>query len=199
MALPRRLGKKKFYTRLKRVKEELRVLRERSNFLIKKIKKAEKAREKLIKNIMKNLGTWNYDELVAKLEELNNIMIKRELPATKISISLINNHVAYIGKEIGSANPDEILEGTKKLFDYYAELQKLMLVRVDDLKDEGRVIQESIRNGVPLREFGRLQADELREHTLDRHLKAMRSKFAKSVHNLEKRAEKITYSQNKSD
>jgi len=186
MDLPGRLKRRHFESKHKKMQEEIRVLKERSNFLIKKIVSIENKKVDLVKKIRQDLSDLDYPKLQNILQnEFFRLIQREELPATKNLNSVIYNHVQNIKENFEGRNPDSIIKGAGKLIDHYRKMQELIQIKIADIEDEIRIVDHCLRNGIPIAQLTKLNEDEMRESGIRRRLEELKNPFKNLVHKME--------------
>ncbi|MCK4589062.1 MAG: hypothetical protein KAT77_01370 [Nanoarchaeota archaeon] len=192
MTLPSELKRRVVSSRnrFRRLKEEIRILDVRTKFALDKVRKIEKKKEGMIKDIKKRLSEFDYEKLKDKLLEYQALIEKQELPWTRNLKTVIFNHIANFKKDIGRTDPEKIMRGAANLFIYFDRMQKLLTVRVADLEDEVNIIKKSVKSGIPVLFLFRLNEDEIREKSIDSKFSELASPYKRKLHRMEKKVAK---------
>ena len=171
MALPESLKRKKFDDKLLQMKEDLRVIKEKTDFCLNKIRTFEKEKSKLIQEIKKDVSDFDYKKLEVIFKEKYLKVIAAERHYTQVLISIIWDEITNFKETAAEIDSDKIVPGVHKLFSYYSQLQKIGETRIVDLLAEEKAIEHAIANGIPLRDLSILNENEIREKALDGKLK----------------------------
>ena len=166
------------------LKEEIRILKARAEFIQNKIRDCEHHKQDLIKQLYSKIATLDYEAVKKELEsEFLNLVEKRELPWTKIYMSMIYNRIANI--HLIAKNQEDITPETQEVINIYTQIQRLLQIRIADLEDETNRIKDALAKGIPLYDLYQIKEDEIKEKSLDSQFLSLTSHIHKALQDAE--------------
>jgi len=170
---------RQFDNEIDKLKEEIRVMKERSDLCFSKIKSAGAEEVKIIKSIKADAIDFNYEKASSDVARLIELKERTELPNTNILYTIIYNHSANI-----QAAGSRVASGTA-IYQYHQEILAVLQLRINNLKQEIQDMNTALGKGLPLEYLSKLNAEEVTEHALDRKLGDIRSKAENHMHALQ--------------